>query len=53
MPERELQNERYRAGLCCDCGEVPYAPGRPRCDGCHGAHVVPFEPGLKRQKVTR
>jgi hypothetical protein len=33
-PTREVRNERYRAGLCIDCGECPYAAGRPRCHRC-------------------
>jgi hypothetical protein len=26
--------ERYRRGLCIDCGATRYAAGRPRCNAC-------------------
>jgi hypothetical protein len=32
---RAARNDRYRRGLCCDCGRKPYSPGRPRCERCH------------------
>ena len=30
-PATPEMNERYRKGLCVDCGENPYRFGRPRC----------------------
>ena len=32
---RAERNERYRKGICVDCGERKHSPGRPRCDWCH------------------
>lgn len=50
---RDTQTQRYVAGMCISCGLVPYSAGRPRCEGCHRDHVVPFEPGMKpRYKVV-
>lgn len=34
-PATPEMNERYRKGLCVDCGENPYRFGRPRCPKCH------------------
>jgi hypothetical protein len=48
MSGRTEQHQRYIAGVCIDCGEVPHSAGRPRCSECHLAHVPVFEPGLKR-----
>lgn len=45
-PSREERYDRYRAGLCVDCGQKPYSAGRPRCEECHRKHVRPYEPGL-------
>jgi hypothetical protein len=45
--------ERYIAGVCVDCGEVPHSAGRPRCDGCHEACVPVYEPGLERVEKKR
>lgn len=38
-PATPQQHDRYRAGLCCDCGDRPPSAGRPRCESCHRAHV--------------
>ncbi|WP_155770049.1 hypothetical protein [Mycobacterium asiaticum] len=38
--DRDEQNARYRAGLCVDCGLVPYSPGRVRCNTCHAAYLL-------------
>jgi hypothetical protein len=48
MSGRTEHHQRYVAGRCIDCGEVPHSAGRPRCSECHLAHVPVFEPGLKR-----
>lgn len=37
--DREIRAQRYRAGLCVDCGMVPYSAGRPRCNTCHRIHA--------------
>jgi tRNA(Ile2) C34 agmatinyltransferase TiaS len=37
---REQRNDRYRNGLCIDCGNVPHSAGRPRCNDCHTAHLA-------------
>jgi tRNA(Ile2) C34 agmatinyltransferase TiaS len=34
-PHRQVKDDRYRAGLCVDCGTRPYSAGRPRCEACH------------------
>ena len=28
-------NAAYREGLCRDCHQRPYSPGRTRCNDCH------------------
>lgn len=33
--QRAQRHERYRKGMCVDCGTVRYSPGRPRCNACH------------------
>ncbi|MDP7721813.1 hypothetical protein [Mycobacterium sp. TY814] len=53
MSTRDEQNARYRQGLCCVCGLVPYSAGRVRCDDCHRAHVTPYEPGLTRREEAQ
>ena len=39
QPARDERTERYKAGLCIDCGQKPYAAGRVRCTPCHETHV--------------
>lgn len=46
---RDERNDRYRRGVCIDCGDEPHSAGRPRCDNCHREHIAGnFEPGLTR-----
>lgn len=37
---REIRNERYRRGMCVDCGRIKQSPGRPRCEACHAELVA-------------
>src|SRR5271166_4181838 len=37
-PTRECRDAAYRTGLCIDCQDRPYSPGRPRCEACHRVH---------------
>lgn len=30
----QLRQQRLNAGLCADCGKVPYRPGRHNCESC-------------------
>lgn len=39
QPSTAEQNERYRQGICVDCGQQPHSPGRPRCNDCHQRHT--------------
>lgn len=48
-----VDHDAYRHGLCCECAEVPYSAGRPRCAPCHAKWEVAqptfdFAPGLDR-----
>ena len=36
---RDQRTERYRNGLCIDCGKSPHAAGRVRCETCHDTHI--------------
>jgi tRNA(Ile2) C34 agmatinyltransferase TiaS len=31
--------ERYRRGVCIDCGTKRHSAGRPRCNRCHARHT--------------
>lgn len=42
MVTRDERYERYRQGICVDCGGKPHSAGRPRCNQCHDAYVVPL-----------
>jgi hypothetical protein len=34
------KHERYRRGICIDCGACPHSAGRPRCNGCHAKLIA-------------
>lgn len=36
---REVRHQRYRKGLCTECGKRPYSAGRPRCNPCHDLFI--------------
>lgn len=44
MTATEIRHERYRQGLCVDCGQHPYSAGRPRCGTCHALHICGAKP---------
>lgn len=37
----QAAHDAYRQGLCVDCRETRYSPGRPRCTDCHAKRFAP------------
>lgn len=46
-PPTPEDNAAYLAGLCRDCHEVPYSPGRTRCAACHATYQNPPAPPIE------
>lgn len=48
MTGRETRYQRYRAGLCVDCGQQPHSAGRPRCNTCHQQQTISYDAAADR-----